>query len=282
MHIYLLLFATAVLQPNQELIPFQFDPPLGVLVEFSYVQSGVQKLPGETRERVSRSAGVMEYESTEDGWLIRTEILESSMTMNGSLVESPIVTEMVGLELFTKVDADVQLVEVRGYDELWRRLEQHFPPEVMGQLEATLSSEAILNRERAEWAGRYGDFAGAEVEIGDVFEVESEFPLPGGETIVFHTTITIDSWVDCGATRCLRIVTDYTTDSAEMSGAIGEMVPGLEYTSMQNEIEGGGYRIIDPATMNIHEERIERTMRMTVDGTPVVQEEVREYRYEYK
>lgn len=269
----------------EERIVLTFDPPLGVPIMQTYVQTSVQKFPAVTRERRSRAKGELRFEETTDGWLMYAKVLESSMRIDGEEVDSPLVSELVGLETTSVLDANAQLVEIRGYEELWRRLEKHFPAETMQQLKGVVGPEALRNKEQAEWAGRIGDFAGAEVGIGDVFELESEFPLPGGEFLMFHTFVTIASWEDCGTIRCLRIETEYTTDEADMSGVIAPLAPEGDSPRFSTRIEGGGYRLLDPSTMNIHAKRLERTMRMTIQSesgpVPVEQVEVREYEYEY-
>lgn len=279
------LLALALLQPlPDEGVVMRFDPPLDTPIVESYVQTSVQQLPGETRERVNRSRSIVRFSKIENGWARTAAVEEATATINGTAVDSPLVSEMVGLELRGILDEDSRLVAVEGYEEFLERLAAHLPAEALAQIRSVAGPEAALARQRTEWDGRVADFVGVEVAPDDVFTYESEFPLPGGESLVYDTTITIEGWEPCGTAHCLRIVTRYSTDEAEMGETIGQLVPGAA-SPAKVRIEGGGVRLIDPTTMNIHEERIERTMIMLMgegdEQVPVEQTEVREYHYEY-
>lgn len=118
----------------------------------------------------------------------------------------------------------------------------------------------MVARERAEWEGRVGWFAGKKAAIGDVWEVESDFALPTGGTIKYRTKIEFAERVSVAGRECVRV--RYTYDTG----------PG---SAMR--VEGGGERVVDPATMLIYSETLERTMH-----TPQArQRETRAYRHEY-
>jgi len=98
--------------------------------------------------------------------------------------------------------------------------------------------------------------------------------LPNGEEIVYETRIHFKSLEKCGETICVQIYQEY--DSSGISSLSNSIINSLSNgntdkiinykANNQSSIKGKVIRHIDPPTsMNIHYEKIERTINMKMD-----------------
>ncbi|HWM93254.1 MAG TPA: hypothetical protein VN493_21000 [Thermoanaerobaculia bacterium] len=136
------------------------------------------------------------------------------------------------------------------------------------------------------WAGRISDFTGQSFELGSSWTAEVPFALPSGEEIQFYTRTEIAEKVRCGDKDCVRIRFRYDSDASAMGAKIGQSVSeiakgvgGPEVQIKKMTFTGGGERLIDPATMLIYSETLERTMNMEGMG---ISTEKREYTFDYQ
>jgi len=139
-----------------------------------------------------------------------------------------------------------------------------------------LNSEMLTARETTEWNGRIGDFIGATVALGETWSAEAPFQLPSGKEIPFHTKISFNQPIDCGSCHCMEVLTTYTSEGSALADLVSETLSNIDKSAggsgsaaveFTEGIEGSSRRVIDPSTMRIYSERIERTMTMLV-GQP--------------
>ena len=107
-----------------------------------------------------------------------------------------------------------------------------------------------------------------------MFEHEDALDLPNGANIRRKSVTTVVGPEDCGPNTCVRIrATHQNADAEDVEGP-------------QAEISGTVNRLINPSTMLIYEESMERTIKMTADvptigPTTMEMHETREYEYQY-
>ncbi|UCF80375.1 MAG: hypothetical protein JSV08_07650 [Acidobacteriota bacterium] len=277
---------------------FRFNPPDGIEFSQTLTITKVQEM-GELRKQtdVNVSKAQIAIRKKPAGYTATAKLLSTVMTRDGQAFRHPAMSVMEGLEITHELDREGRLAAVGGFDALKKRIQDKFDPQMAQMLSALLTEEAIANmanKEEAEWNGRIGNFIGRTVELGDVWTDTEEFPLPTGKTVVFHTATKFTEEKECGGSNCLRVEFFYHSKPAALEKLVGKTLGDLskaagaemeaEVSGM--EVAGSGERLIDPATMLIYAERIERTVKAQMDVpehglVTAVTKETREYEFDY-
>lgn len=284
-------------QPERksEKVQFTFAPPAGT----AYVQAvestrrkHFDGLGSQTDQMKSETE--IAIEPTESGYEVVSKTLSVRTTRDGAPVEDPVASLMKEAVVRTFVDGSGVIQRIEGFGGLAEKVAERVPAEVAQALSAALSEDALVARETAEWSGRITDFAGAEVEVGEVFEVEVPFTLPNGSEIVYDLRTWVSGYEPCEAGRCVRIELRYDSDASnledylESSGkALSGLVDGLSFSASGPRIVGGASRLMDPSTMLIYHETVSRSMTMEVEipgygKVPSRLDEEREHSFAYE
>ena len=271
---------------------FTFAPPTARPVTQTVHASVVTSVGGVETTRETTEKTVLRFKKVDGGYVLSGTATEIAVKVNGRDATDQFSKMLEGLDVTCEISDRGELKAIRGYDGVIRKVKESMPkdgvpPETEALLAKVFSEEALVARAKAEWDGRIGGFAGQTVEIGDIFEAESAFPLPTGESV---STTTIAGKEKCGSAECLRILFEYNTDPNAMKKTLDAIAGALPQDARVVQegmtITGSGERLIDPATMNIHRETNERTMRMPVTGPNgekvlTVRTEKKKYTFEY-
>lgn len=278
---------------QSETIQFDFNPPDGAVFEQTSTRTRTVELPSGPRKDVSETKSRETVSKTRDGFAIKSKFIHSTISRNGQPIANPISAAMEGLEVTFTVGKDGQLREIKGFSGIIDAVKSKFPGPVAQMMIPLFNEDSLVQRERAEWDGRYGGFVGKTVEIGDVWVGEDDYPLPSGGSAKFYSATTFDSIVDCGGKKCVLVKFVYDSSSQDLAKLVGEVANGLAQAAGADsgvvqltsgvKISGSGERIVDPSTMIIQSEKIERTIKleMDIDGQgpqPATMHETREYK----
>jgi hypothetical protein len=278
---------------QSEKIQFDFNPPDGAVFEQTSTRTRTLELPSGPRKDVSETKSRETVSKTRDGFAIKSKFIHSTISRNGQPIANPISAAMEGLEVTFTVGKDGQLREIKGFSGIIDAVKSKFPGPVAQMMIPLFNEDSLVQRERAEWDGRYGGFVGKTVEIGDVWVGEDDYPLPSGGSAKFYSATTFDSIVDCGGKKCVLVKFVYDSSSQDLAKLVGEVANGLAQAAGADsgvvqltsgvKISGSGERIVDPSTMIIQSEKIERTIKleMDIDGQgpqPATMHETREYK----
>lgn len=278
---------------RSETIRFEFNPPNGAIFEQTSTRTRTLETSSGPRTDVSETKSRETVSKTADGFAIKSKFIHSTISRNGQPIANPISAAMEGLEVTFTIGKDGQLREIEGFSGIIDAVKAKFPGPVAQMMIPLFNEDSLVQRERAEWDGRYGGFAGKTVEIGDVWVGEDDYPLPSGGTAKFYSATTFDSIVDCGGKKCVLIKFNYDSSSEDLAKLVGEVAEGLAQAAGADsgvvqltsgiEISGSGERIVDPSTMIIQSEKIERTIKLEMDiagqgPQPATMHEVREYK----
>lgn len=264
---------------------FRFAPPDGQHVLVAATTTRERLLDGQLQAtEVSESTTDGRFRKVAGGYEYATRLDEATMTRNGQPVSDPLTPQLLGLDVTYLVGGDGQLLGVRGFDVLEKRVLKALPPQMVPALAPLVSAAALTGREQAEWNARYADFADGEFAIGDVIDVKAPYALPDGSSIEYVIRTRFPGYVACPAGRCVKVEQVYESDAQ----ALAAMVMGMTQAVAPDEaphvggvrITGSLVRIIDPATMRIYSERLQRTLHMPlqVPGRGAVASMVRERR----
>lgn len=136
-------------------------------------------------------------------------------------------------------------------------------------------------------------FVGRTAKIGDVWVGDETAETPFG-TIVYDTTTKIAERVQKNKIDCVRITFSYTTDADGVKKFMQEVMDKLAESALPDEapkvvdvkISGSGERVVDPKTLLIYSETIDRTITIVMDDPSegrqdLKMQEKKEYAYQY-
>jgi len=296
-----LLAASAFAQgADPEEISFRFAPPDGTRVTTTYTLERSRTVTGQPKveDRIlTRLEG--RFSRTSGGFEFSQRTLSNSFVRNGQPVQDPLLSVLAGVPYKATISEQGEMLAISGFAEVEAALRASLPPAQAAAVAPLVNEAALVSRERSEWNARYAEFAGAVVKVGDVFDVEAPQPLPTGGSLTYTVRTRIPGWEPCPTGRCVRVEQVYESDAAalaqmtqdltrklvEASG--GPPAPAPSPSAGTARITGSLSRLIDPRTMLIHAERVERTLTLPVPGPTgetrsVSQHELRTYVHVYE
>ena len=284
-----------VVSATAQEVHFQFNPPDDFPAYVStYKNTQVTDMGAlGKRTRVSEGKQKVTTDKTPGGYSVTFMPISITMTQDGKPREDPILSFVQNITVIYELDVDGQLIKIRGFEGIIEKLKASLPGNLPPTVAAVLSEETFINRTTQEWDARIGSYVGMEAEIGDVWAGVDETPLPMGGTMAFYSVTKFAEQVKFNDVDCVRLEFSFNTDAEELKDFMGDMWEDLaEMADMEaapsvsnTKIAGKGERIIDPATMLIYSETVERTIKMTmaVPGQGEVEMtsvDKREYGYE--
>ncbi len=281
-------------------IMFSFTPKDGTTVTQKLSTTREKHLgPAGTQIDESFSITKVTYRKTKEGWDVKAQPISSVMKRNGQEVNNPVVSLLSKLSITYKLDQDGFLKDIIGFETLMETVNSQFSPEVAQKLAPMLNKESLKQKEAAEWNGRIGDYLGKEISVGDTWQYEVPFKLPNGVNLNYKVRTHFKKQIPCGTSKCILIEQVYDSAGEGMGDLMNDAAKSLPEGVEEKEqsvpnvrqsgssIQGRVTRLIDPTTMNIYEEELERTMQMEMDvpgqgriSTKMI--EKRSYEYEYE
>jgi len=293
----LLIFVTTQFAFKSKEVTFTFAAEDGM----SFIQKVTvtrEKYMGSVEKQMDESISVthITMKKTQDGWDLIARPGEFEMKRNGQLINHPVASLLSKITLTYKLDQEGYLYDIVGYEKVIEAFYQQIPPEMVESLKPLINVEMLKQKESAEYNGRIGDFIAETVSPGDQWEYPAPFTLPNGEEVEFYITTHFKEMEGCGRSDCIRIEQIYDSDSESLADLITDVTQSVAeniekdvptIAARNSSIRGKAVRLIDPSTMLIYEEEIERTMvfDMEVPEEGRVQMKVVEkrlYQYEYE
>ena len=261
----------------EESVTFRWAPRDGAHYTLESVLRQTKQVVGEqphTSATITRTA--ISIERTGDGYTSTARPMSVRIERDGQPVSDPLMEALQDVVLVYRIDEQGRLKDVDGFENLEDRLKEKFPDEVVKSLGPALDEKILVRQEQAEWSGRYEDFVGESVTIGDEWKGKAPLTLPNGERIEYKVVTGFPRQLPCGAQSCVEVRTSYRADTLE----VGEDGRGKGAI-----VNGEIVRVIEPDTMQIHSESVLRrleTFFQMPDGKPVrgVLEEERDLVYE--
>ncbi len=225
----------------------------------------------------TKSKAKIRYLKTDYGWEVTATPIETVMIRNGKKVDNPILQIMSTLSIVYKIDKNGQLMDVQGYAPLMEIINSQFPEEIAKKLEPVLNAEVLKQKDIAEWEGRYGGFVGKQIQIGDMWEFESPFTLPNNSVINYRGQINFKELQPCGNKKCVLIKQIYSSSDSSLSSFSNDIAKSILGTEnketpvesrtedFSSSMEGQVTRLIDPTTMLIFNEELERLINIEID-----------------
>ena len=233
--------STSVKLSKDSVVPLVFDWPVGTVAHVEVLKEEVRARDGETTDStVSAVTYEMRVEAHPDGLVVAHSDVEIGAIEGadaGANLAEPRMNELANATVGALlpdfvVNTDGALIALDDVESLIARYREFLlaaaeadgavDPDVQARtdefLAGFLSPQVLTMMTASEWNAHVGGWAGAEMEVGAVYEVPSEgsVPIVPGATIPMTTTYTLTERVPCmkgeaGAfTRHDRKVTTYT------------------------------------------------------------------------
>ena len=276
--------STSVKLSKDSVVPLVFDWPVGTVAHVEVLKEEVRARDGETTDStVSAVTYEMRVEAHPDGLVVAHSDVEIGAIEGadaGANLAEPRMNELANATVGALlpdfvVNTDGALIALDDVESLIARYREFLlaaaeadgavDPDVQARtdefLAGFLSPQVLTMMTASEWNAHVGGWAGAEMEVGAVYEVPSEgsVPIVPGATIPMTTTYTLTERVPCmkgeAGARCvaLKFVSGY--DEAALERILTEFVSGLapddEETPRFGDFrsETGARVVADPATL---------------------------------
>lgn len=226
---------------------------------------------------------------------MRSTLLSMELERNGRKVDDPISRFLINEVITVLVADDGELLSVSGFDKIAAAIRRAFPPKVVAAIEPVAGERAMVAKMAAEWSGRITDFVGRELRVGEAYHWPAAFTLQNGEVVEYQVRTAIAELVPCATNPCARLVQTYDSDAAaagELAGEVAEGAAasiGADVTAAElrgTRVSGSISRLIDPETMLIYDEILDRTLEATMvqegEQAPMVQEEKKLYSFRFE
>jgi hypothetical protein len=270
-------------------VTFRFAPPDGLLLEqrlTTLIETHVEGFPPR-RER-SASRATIRFERRSPGYLVVAKLESFESMRDGRIRTDPLGELLIGVEVTYRVGEDGALQEIEGLAGIAEKAAAALPAPEDGAPAPALDEKILVARERAEWAERIGELAGATVAIGSSVEGETPYVLPNGVEIVYRTHTTFARFEPCGRARCVRVEQLFHSDPAVLASLVsGGPAPAREAEPAGPAVSGSIRRLVDPDTMLLHGEELARTVVLRIEVAergfvPVRLVERRRYEFAYR
>ena len=255
-------------------IEFRFAPNDGAVEERRIKVTRVTQLEGED-DQVDELEKVVRIEKrkTAGGFTITERLVSARSSHDGESTENPILAALLEVDIVKEAGDDGKLHDVRGYDKIVDVLNAKFP-EAAAEWSAAIDAAEMAAQEKSEWEATVGRFAGKQAQIGDVWNGNEAF-APGGQgdgNVL--ASVRFARFVPCGGRRCVQLDLTFGSEGQAAGNEVANVFEDAAHNKGQwvgqtgsavTGVSGRGERVIDPATMDLVSEKIERTIRILVD-----------------
>ena len=222
-----------------------------------------KRLPGVNEQDVMRLRSNNEVKAVKGGYSIDMTMTDVDVSRNGQDAPEAVMKMLEKMHLVVSIKPDGSFGAVTGMRESLKALMSKAP-------KLFKSMEAIfVTRQEQRWNQRMKALIGKEVRVGDVWVDKVTVKLPSERNGVILQATVVAAEVPCGSGRCLRLHQVEDSDRerlkqtlAQIVDKVPESIPSVERLRDGVEMSGEGERIIDPRTLDVHEDNMIRTFRV--------------------
>lgn len=254
-------------------IEFRFAPDEGVEQHRIRV-TRVTQLEGED-DQVDQLEKIVRVEKrkTTDGFTLTERLVSAQASHDGEATANPILAALREVDIVKEVSQSGAIHNVRGHERILEALAAKFPEEV-AELSAAIDPDGMAGQQKSEWEAAVTRFAGKQARIGDIWKGSEALALDGQAEAKALASIRFERFVTCGERQCVQLELTFGSEVEAAGGEVANVFEDSAHNKGQwagqtgstvTAVSGNGERVIDPATMDLVSEKIERTIRMLVD-----------------
>jgi hypothetical protein len=190
------------------------------------------------------------------------------------------------------VDSSGHLVNVTGTEPLTEAIRKALPADVAALAAKAFTKEAMLAAARADWEARTEGLIGRSAAPGSAWMAADSYLLPNGDVVEHYTALKVAGTGTAGGREWVRVEYRLGRDPDEFRDFLGESylsaAAGKQALAGSVTVSGGGYRLVDPATLLCYGEELERKFGNVTMSAPGVGEivislrQTKSYRYDYR
>jgi hypothetical protein len=183
-------------------------------------------------------------------------------------------------------------VDVTGTEPLIEAIRKALPADVAALAAKAFTKEALLAAARMEWGARVEGLIGRSAAPGSAWMVEDSYLLMNGDLVAYYTAVKVVGEENVAGHDCVRIEQRSSCDPEQFREFLGETyataAAGKQALPGKVVVSGGGFRLVDPATLLCYGEELERrfdNVTITIPDrgeTPISLRQTKTYRYDYR
>ncbi len=275
----LLVFAFASqAQAKPGRVAFRFQPPASTTCFETQHTTRIEERGSKGKETtLSEDKYQTTYSASETGYTMTIRKIDSQITHEGKSVPNPINEKLKGLALVHALDREGNIQSIQGQDALIEQIKAGLPPEKAAAIDKLFNTQALTQRARLAWHSRLARLAGQSLARKEVLITQEALPLPTGHMAVYFIASRFVDEVPCAASRCVKLQLILDSNAALLNKRLGKaslkevppnpLIAGLPIME-KAEITGSGEQVIDPATMLLYSEQINRAISYPASPLP--------------
>lgn len=165
-----------------------FAPPEGVPVVERSVQTRTERARGAAAAAQESVTAVLESTFTKagDGYVLTQRVPEIHISQNGTEVQSELAELVTKFPVTVRLANDGSFVELTNGDEIETALRAAITdPQQQDAVLAAFTPEALEQETKAEWATKYGELLGREVNVGMAWYGVETLGTSGGDELAY-------------------------------------------------------------------------------------------------
>lgn len=272
-------------------VKFVFNPPAPLtFTEETITRRATIAADVDPDVETSRLVTGVSVAKVDNGYTYSMQPLSFVVEKGGKVISDPILDIIQTNRYVLNIDSAGRVTRVSGHEGVKEAALKIAPREMAPAIEKMLDPKLLAEKEIANWDGRIGDFAGTMAKKNHVWIRQATFPMPSGADGKYYVASVFTGMVEQDGRQLARIRFLFTTDQARLRVQLNDLardiindIPPVQPlpASPGFTITGQGERLVDPATMLIHEEKAQRNVQITVavgkdSSTSVIIEEFRE------
>lgn len=214
------------------------------------------------------------YKKTETGWNILASPLEITMKRDGKAINNPLFDILRSNSIKYQVTKNGQMTGVLGYKSIKSDIYKQFEKDTGNKVAKLFDEDVMKKKAFAEWHQKTGRYLGKRVINNEKWEDKETYKLPNGKNLEYMVEREFILNEKFKGKDYVKIIIRYFAGDDEIVNKDNTF------------ITGSAELIIDPGTMLIYSQKMERHIKIDVNlgnKEPVAVElhEKRDYLYEY-
>ena len=213
---------------KDETITFRFNPEHNSEFTQTVSEKKIKRFEGfGSQEDLSRSTYVFNIQYNEPLWDFNVSLGDVSMFRDGGFCSSFNSSDERYLITY-KVNAQGQAVEIEGFDIVSSKALSQLPPDIQAGMASVFTPEVLSEAALIEYNARVGDFVGATVSIGDVWEWQVPMTLANGVSLDYVGKTQFTKWTDFNGVKVLQIDIHYNSQVDELGNLIEPILSSMK------------------------------------------------------
>jgi hypothetical protein len=206
------------------------------------------------------------------------------LSRNGLPINDPVIALFSEAVIVSVIDSGGTVTEIRGYDEVFDRIDATLDPTAAAAVRQALAPEILAEKEAEEWNELIGRFSGVEMSLGQIIYDTLSTAVTRDITLTTFTGVQLLDTLRVDTFLCALLRVSGYTDPYELAVALGvlpeEVVSKFAlndslvdfYANQQITSERTTEMVVEIATLSVHSEESRREMSAMIamgGGPPV-------------